>query len=415
MRIAFFVRRFPAISETFILRQVTGLVDRGHDVDIYPDRATGEALAHDSVTSYRLLQRTYGRPEPRRGAARAAVRLAQFTRMLGRAPGVALRSLDVARFGRAALAGEVLDEAVPLVARGCPSYDVIHAHFAPAGLRAVRMRRIGAVAGPVVTTFHGIDVNVGAAGSLARRYGLLWREGDLYTANTDFTAGRAAALGCPRGRIRKLPVGVKPGALPFRERHREAGQPVRMLTVARLVEKKGIEYAVRAVARLGEAHPDLHYDIVGDGPLRGELQSLITELGMAERIRLLGAMTESAVAGLYGRAHLFVLPSVTAANGDMEGQGLVLQEAQAAGIPVVSTHHNGIPEGVVDGVTGFLVPERDVDALAGCLAGLLAKPETWPALGRAGRALVEAEFDIDRLNDRLLAVYAEARAAARGS
>ncbi len=111
------------------------------------------------------------------------------------------------------------------------------------------------------------------------------------------------------------------------------------------------------------------------------------------------------VAELYRSSHLFLLPSVTAGDGDMEGQGLVLQEAQAAGLPVVSTRHNGIPEGVRDGETGFLVPERDPAALAERLTYLVEHPEVWPAMGHAGRALVEAEFDIEILNDHLVDIY----------
>ena len=89
----------------------------------------------------------------------------------------------------------------------------------------------------------------------------------------------------------------------------------------------------------------------------------------------------------------------------MEGQGLVLQEAQAMGLPVVSTWHNGIPEGVLDDVSGFLVPERDVHALAEKLFYLIEHPELWPAMGRAGRKFVEQRYDIKQLNKELVELY----------
>ena len=100
-----------------------------------------------------------------------------------------------------------------------------------------------------------------------------------------------------------------------------------------------------------------------------------------------------------------MLSSVTDSEGDQEGQGLVLQEAQAMGLPVVSTLHNGIPESVLDGQSAFLVPERDVEALAEKLSYLIEHPEVWPGMGQAGRTYVEEYFDLHKLNDQLVEIY----------
>jgi colanic acid/amylovoran biosynthesis glycosyltransferase len=116
-------------------------------------------------------------------------------------------------------------------------------------------------------------------------------------------------------------------------------------------------------------------------------------------------MTQDEVRELYADSHIFILSSVTAANGDREGQGLVLQEAQAMGLPVLSTLHNGIPDGVLDGESGFLVPEKDADALAEKLTYLIENPENWPEMGLAGRKFVEERYDINKLNDRLVKIY----------
>jgi colanic acid/amylovoran biosynthesis glycosyltransferase len=111
------------------------------------------------------------------------------------------------------------------------------------------------------------------------------------------------------------------------------------------------------------------------------------------------------VKAFYNRAHVFLLPSVTAANGDTEGQGLVLQEAQAIGIPIIATLHNGFPDSVIDGVTGFLVPEKDPVALFEKLL-LLAKDEGLAiTMGKAGRAFVEENFDAGKIGTALIAEY----------
>jgi len=145
--------------------------------------------------------------------------------------------------------------------------------------------------------------------------------------------------------------------------------------------------------------------VVGEGALRGELERLIGELGVGAHVRLLGWRSHDEVIRLCGSAHLMVAPSVTAANGDQEGIPNAVKEAMALGLPVVATRHSGIPELVEDGVSGLLVPERDVDALADRLAYLIDHGDAWATMARAGRAVVEADFDIEKLNDSLERLY----------
>jgi colanic acid/amylovoran biosynthesis glycosyltransferase len=171
------------------------------------------------------------------------------------------------------------------------------------------------------------------------------------------------------------------------------------------VEKKGIEYAIKAIAKIAEDYPNIIYRIVGDGSLRESLEALVLDLKISDNVKLLGWMTQEQVRQLYDDSHIFILPSVTAADGDREGQALVLQEAQAMGLPILSTLHNGIPEGVLDGKSGFLVPERDVDALAEKLRYLVTNPEVWAKMGRQGRAYVEERYNIEQLNEQLVEIY----------
>jgi colanic acid/amylovoran biosynthesis glycosyltransferase len=130
-------------------------------------------------------------------------------------------------------------------------------------------------------------------------------------------------------------------------------------------------------------------------------------LGIAGHVRFLGAQTEEEIIELYAKAHIFILAGVVASDGAEEAQGVVLLEAQAAGIAVIATRVGGIPESVSDGKSGILVPPRNVEALAEKLSYLIEHPETRLELGRAGRTHVEANFDSDKLNDRLVEIYQE--------
>ena len=185
----------------------------------------------------------------------------------------------------------------------------------------------------------------------------------------------------------------------------------RMVSVARLVEKKGLAYALQAMARLVRQHPAFAYTIVGDGPLRPELEALAADLGLSRRVRFAGWRGPEEVRRILAAGQIFIAPSVTADNGDAEGVPVAMMEAMAVGLPVLGTVHSGIPELVADGVSGYLVPERDADALAAQLERLLSSPASWPVMGRAGRTRVEREFNIERLNDRLVARLEEIRSA----
>jgi colanic acid/amylovoran biosynthesis glycosyltransferase len=139
--------------------------------------------------------------------------------------------------------------------------------------------------------------------------------------------------------------------------------------------------------------------------MRDDLESLTRKLGVEERVEFLGWRGPEEVRELMRSADIFLAPSVTDSNGDKEGLPVVLMEALACGLPVVSTLHSAIPELVEDGSSGFLVAERNVGALVERLTYMLDHPERLVEMGRAGRSRVEKEFNIHKLNDRLLEIY----------
>jgi colanic acid/amylovoran biosynthesis glycosyltransferase len=180
-----------------------------------------------------------------------------------------------------------------------------------------------------------------------------------------------------------------------------------LLTVGRLVEKKGIEFGLRAVARLIQEYPKLDYTIIGEGPERDSLTTLVRELGIGNHVNFVGAKTRETVAAMMRNAHILLAPSVSARSGDEEGIPLVLMEALASGLPVVSTAHAGIPELVTHGVSGLLAPERDPEALAEHVKFLITHEGERRSMAVAGRRAVENGFDVDKLNAQLLAQYEE--------
>ncbi|MEA5450987.1 glycosyltransferase [Leptolyngbya sp. CCNP1308] len=405
MRIAFLVADFPCLSETFVLNQVTGLIDRGHQVDIYTNRVGDWAVSHPDVGRYRLWERTYPMPEvPQNYIWRALKGFWLALIHIHRAPLLILRSLNLVAYGEQALNLWLLYTAVALVGRP-QAYDIIHCQFGTQGYRGLAFKRLLRSTPRLLLMFRGFDISRYVQEGGDRVYRQLFPDVDYCLANCDFFRHRVLALGWSSDRIAVHFSGLDTNKFTFRPRQLEPDQPVRLATTGRLVEKKGLEFAIRAVAQQAQRYPNLTYTIIGDGPLHPALQQLIIELQAESYIHLVGWKNEAEIVEILDRCHLFVAPSVTAADGNQDAPVNVLKEAMAMGLPVLSTYHGGIPELVEDGVSGFLVPERDADALAERLGYLLDHPERWPELGIAGRRFVERHFDIQMLNDRLVQVY----------
>ena len=409
MKIAFVVGTFPTFSETFILAQIVGLLKRGHEVDIYADPASPQLSIHADVERFKLLDRTqYRLSMPVEKAARLKSAIYLLLDSGWRHPIITLDSLNFFRYGRKAISLGLLHEWLP-TQYFSQDYDVIHCHFGPNGQRALLMREARRIQVPIITSFHGYDANRLPRIHGAGLYKTLFKQGDLFTVGSEFMRRRILSLGAPANRIVKLPMGVDVSRYQFVERRKAEDGEYRLLTIARLVEVKGIEYALRAVAIVKTKYPRLRYKIAGDGPLRDALEVLVKELGLAQIVEFIGAITQEDALSLYEASHCFVLPSIVTESGEEENQPVVLAEAQASGLPVIATAIGGIPESICEGESGLLVMSRNPEALAYAILCLADHPEKWGRMGRAGRAHVEKHFNLEKLNDELVELYCQAK------
>ncbi|MEL6490816.1 MAG: glycosyltransferase [Cyanobacteria bacterium J06621_3] len=414
MRVAFLVGRFPVLSEAFIVNQITGLLARGHEVDIYAlSGFSGETKVHPDVEKYELLARTTYAPSlPTQFLARLSSSAKLLARWGWQDPLLCFRALNVFRYGKTAASLRFLHLVVPFL--GGKSYDIIHCQFGTYGLLGASLREMGALSGALVTTFRGFDISEYPRNKGETVYQQLFDRGNLFFANCDFFRQRVIELGGDANNIFVHRSSIDCDKFSFRPRQLAIAPnqktPVRLVTVGRLTEKKGLAYGIRAVAQLRENAQlaeqfEVHYDIIGEGGLRADLQQLIQQLGLSHCVHLLGKQQQSEIIESLNQAHLFIAPCVTASTGDQDAPINTLKEAMAMGLPVVSTWHGGIPELVEDGVSGYLVPERDVDAIAHKLTELITHPENWPKMGRAGREKVLADYELNQLNDELVRHY----------
>ena len=290
--------------------------------------------------------------------------------------------------------------------------SIIHSHFgdvAWANLGAARAARCRHIA-----TFYGYDMSYLPKTDFWRiRFKELFRRIDLVLCEGPHMARCIAKLGCPVTKIRVHHLGIVLQNLPFRPRRWTPGEKLRVLIAATFTEKKGIPYALEALAKL-RGHVELEITVIGDARQESEeskrqkaqILSAIQTLGLANNVRLLGYRPHSTLIEEAYMHHIFLSPSVTAGDGSTEGGAPVsIIEMAATGMLIVSTRHCDIPEVIHDRKTGFLADERDVDGLVDCLLLAIHGPERWPQILANGRAHIEAEYNAETQGERLATHY----------
>lgn len=403
--VLFVLKGYPRLSETFIAQEIRALEARGLDIRIVSLRHPTDKAVHPvhreirAPVSY-LPEYLYQEPirvlrawwRQRRRPGYRAARAAWFKDLWRDRTANRVR-----RFGQAL----VLADELP------PGATRLHAHFlhTPASVA----RYAGLLTGlPWSCSAHAKDI--WTTPDWEKREKLA--SADWVVTCTAAGHAELARLAPDEARVTLVYHGLdlaRFAAVPSRPQGvgsraapdgRDAADPVVLLSVGRAVPKKGYDDLLEALARL-PATLSWRLVHIGGGPLLPSLRRRAAALGLADRIDWLGPQPQDTVLRHYRRADLFVLASRIAADGDRDGLPNVLMEAQSQGLAVVSTRVSGVPELVVDGTTGVLVPPGDAAALAEALAGLIADPARRAALGEAGRARVRKDFDMTRGIDRL--------------
>ena len=394
--VSFLVSRFPNPSETFIQAQVEGLLERGATVEIH-------ALAAGDANVLGALRLKWG--------DKLKVHYALVPKTLGArllaAPGAltkpnALATLDAGSFGDDASSLRLLVAAARWPREAPPEKRVWLAHYGRWGRFGCALRDLGLIKGPVATVFHGKDMSAYLK-KHPDAYTSLFLRGDLFLPISDLWRDKLLSLGSPAARTLVHRMGVDSSRFTMQPRSLAPGEPVRFIGVGRMVEKKGFDDAIRAFASLRKEHdfPNATLTLIGAGELREYLSNFATSLNLGGVVKFTGLLPHAEVARELAAAHIFVLPSKTAASGDMEGIPVALMEAMAQGLPVLATRHSGTPELVEHDVSGLICNEGDWRALSANMKAIASHPEKWAAMGQAGATRVRGEFELKRWNDKL--------------
>lgn len=377
------------MAGAFLLSLARELSELGHELLVVAPHAAGLA-ERESVGGIRVERFRYGRDEQ------------ETLAYAGTMHEQVLRSWDARRRLLSFIAAS---RVATRTAAGRLGADVVHAHWwFPGGLTLWPPVRGSP---PAVLTSHGTDLflldRFAAARLLARR---VFRAAAQVTVISSPLVPRVRALGVSAERITVVPMPLDRGTFTG-----ASGAPHdvhRLLFVGRLIERKGAAEALRALSGLVRQGRDVALTVVGDGPERGALERLASELHVAARVRFEGALPPHEVAQRYRESGILLMPAITDWKGEQEGFGMVLVEAMSAGLPIVATRSGGIPDVVQDGETGLLVPERDADALAAATARLLDDAALRARLGDRAAATVRERFDPVRIARTFEQVYQRA-------
>lgn len=314
-------------------------------------------------------------------------------------PATACHACDPLRFRN--LAGPKL-LAVGAQLRGLPPPDVALGCFGSQGELACALRDLGFFAAPVATSFHGVDAYGKPPSHLHRRYRLLRQRGDLYLPVSRHMADRLMLAGLDQRRMQVLHTPIRCAQFPWRPPQAvPQGQPLKIIGLGRLAEKKGFPDSLRVIATLVRSGRAVHFDVYGEGVQRRELERLANDLGIVDQVTFHGPVAHDVAIAAFSQADLFLSSNRVAQNGDCEGIPNTIKEAMAIGLPVVATRHSGTPELIVDGEHGLLADEGDVSALANACVRFADDHALALRCAVAARRRVEAQFDENQLNDQL--------------
>jgi glycosyltransferase involved in cell wall biosynthesis len=402
LRIAYLLNQFPSVTETFILREMAQLERRGvHLLPCALVRPDAGAPIHPEAEPF--LPRTVYRPSP---GSPQALRDWLATCLRWPKGGVSGTVLALAHSLRRPGYAREMSSALAAACHFAQAFrgqgiQHIHAHFGS------RPATVGLILAEITGLSFSLSLHardVFTKESILLRQKLL--ESEFATACTQYALDRLLATqpAAVHGRLHLVRHGIDITRLTHE--HRPAREPI-IAIVGRLVEKKGHRVLLRAAQMLRHRRGNLMVAIAGDGLLRPELESMAESLGIAALVNFCGTLSESQVQELLAAARVLVVPSVVAGDGDRDGLPNVVLEAAAVGTPIVASEISALPEFVVHGETGLLVPPDEPRRLADAIAAVLDDPAAAEARAREARRRVTAQYDVSRNVEALEALFRE--------
>lgn len=394
MKIAIVVGSFPVVSETFIVNQITDLIDRGHQVLIFAYKKNTLDVTHQKIIDYKLLEKVH---YAKAVSLPLSSRYIAFFRFLIKNK----KHIDYRRLTRSFHLKTyekfkwILDKA---------PFDIIHVHFGNIAIHIAEMRKWGYLKNTgFVTSFHGADISPHLISENPNFYNDLIREVDLITVNSKYTRTLLQKVSSTE-KVKILPVGLDSSF--FIKNNNSSSGNFTVLFVGRLIALKGPNIAIQIINKLvKKGYRKIKLVVVGEGELETQLQEMLTNHDLNENVQLRGFLSQENIVELMDNSDIFLFPGIFDKNGRVETQGLVLQEAQSMELPVIISDVGGMKYGVIDGETGFVVKEKDINAFTDKIEFFINNEDKRKEMGEKARLFVVENFDSKVLGEKLVKAY----------
>lgn len=403
-KIIFVVPTFPATTETFIVNQITDLIDRGHQIKIVAFSENKNAVVHQRILDYDLLNKTVYKTDPKISKIGRYVTFLKF--VISHRHEINFSKLisifSYKKNGKKAFNLRNYTKYKWLLDQG--HFDIVHAHFGQKGTYMAEMRAFGFLKNTkLIVSFHGYDLIPSLLTEYKVKYDQLFREVDLVTVNSSYTENLLNKLSVGK-EVKILPVGLD--TCKFRKRKKSRNGNFRLLFVGRLIDLKAPNLSVEIVNLLvSRGHKNIRLSIIGEGKLRHTLEQLIKKYSLEEFVELKGACSQEEIIKVMEHSDALLLPGIHDQTGRAETQGLVIQEAQAMELPVVVSDAGGMKHGLIDGETGFVVKEKDIISFSDKIEFLIKNDAQREEMGKRGRAFVVEKYDSKVLGEQLERLY----------
>lgn len=407
-QIAVVVGYFPTVSETFIVNQVNALIESGNLVTLYSYNNTKYKQIHQSLKKHDLINKVnYFKKPPVSKIKRFIVFLQWILRYLHQLDwSLLFKTLNIFKYGKEAYTLKLFYEAQWFILQN--DFDIIHAHFGQNAKRIAHLKSLNflSIKTALVSTFHGYDLIPNNIEFYRKEYINLLEQSEVLTVNTKYLKNILLKLNKNLKNIEILPVGLDTNYFTPQRQIKER-RYFDILFCGKLMPLKGPDIAIAIVKELHNlGYNNVRLHIIGEGRLRPLLEDKIKTYGFEDIVFLCGALAQEAVKKQLEHADAFLLPGIhDPETGRAETQGLVIQEAQAMGLPVIVSDAGGMKHGLLPNETGFVVPEHNIKLFAKAIEKLILNEDLKKDMGNKGAIFVRENFDNTVLLKKLLIIY----------
>lgn len=406
LKILFSVNGFPAPSETFIVNHIVAAINHGAEVTILANykNTLKETSQKEIFTKYNLLDKTITRPLPhnnklKRWAIGLKMALESFNTFK-----CFVKLINPFKYGFRCFNLNLFYACYPFIK--LKHFDVYHAHFGQNAMGIAIAKELKIISSKLITTFHGYDAFYHSEREkriLTYNYKYVFKHSNYVTTNTPYLKNMVKRLGEVSPII--LPMSINTSFFKPNKTFVKPSAPVQLISIGRLVAFKCHYLGIEAVSRLIKKGYQINYTIVGSGPEHKNLTRQIKELHLESQIHLANNKSQVEIKKILQESHIFLMTSNTDPKGRKETQGVVTIEAQACGLPVVAFHSGGVPYTLVDGETGFIAPEMDIDTFTDKLEQLVKDEHLRNTFSNNAVLFVKDNYSNQTCEKKLLKIY----------